>query len=146
MGTSIGHLQAMVALSSAESAQGASESTSRDVQQGNQERKELQQHIRQQQKRVKELQEELERINNKSGFEKFVCGLFGSDCGAGEVADKMKRAAAEMKKAQQELQVEQARIEMMLQELQSTSSDLARRTNQREKIYDENAQSLKVGF
>lgn len=143
---SIGHLQAMVAYNSAESAQSATEATSRDVQASNQDRKELQAHIREQQKEIKDLQKELRRIDDKSGFEKFVCGMFGSDCGAGDVADGMKRAAAEMKKAQQTLQVEQAKVEMKLQHLQSVSSDLAKRTSEHQKTFDESAQALQAGF
>ena len=41
---------------------------------------------------LKELKAEFDRINDRSGFEEFMSGLFGSDGGMGEASDTMSTA------------------------------------------------------
>jgi peptidoglycan hydrolase CwlO-like protein len=138
----IQHLQNMQAYATAENSRGKIEQGTGDVHKSNQKRKELQAEISKAQAEMKKLEAELAEINDKSGVEKFFAGLFGSDCGAGEVADKMGRLGADMKKQQQTLMAEQAKIEMMLQELNGVQGEIGERANARQKAYDERGMSL----
>jgi peptidoglycan hydrolase CwlO-like protein len=138
----IQHLQNMQAYATAENSRGKIEQGTGDVQKSNQKRKELQAEISKAQAEMKKLEAELAEINDKGWFEKTVAGLFGSDCGAGEVADKMGRLGAEMKKQQQTLMAEQAKIEMMLQELNGVQSEVGEAANARQKAYDERGMSV----
>jgi len=142
MSNSIGHVQALLQSGAAENAASKGESSTANVQTANEKKKELDAHIKQLQSELKALQEEMAEINDRSGFEEFMGGLFGSDGGAGEVGDAMATCGAEMKKAQQEIIVKQQGIDMMLQELQAAQGDLGKAVNDNDKIDQEKSQAL----
>jgi chromosome segregation ATPase len=138
----IQHLQNVQAYSTAENSRGKIEQGTGDVHKSNQKRKELQQEISKAQAEMKELEAELADINDTNEVVTFFAAMFGSDLGAGEVAEKMGRIGAEMKKQQQTLMAEQAKIEMMLQELNGVQGDVGEAASTRQKAYDERGMSL----
>ncbi|MCK6547198.1 hypothetical protein L6R52_15210 [Myxococcota bacterium] len=144
MGTSIAYVQSVVAMSAAESAQGKMESGAEKVQNGEQKRKELQRTIKEKQEEVERLSAELKEASDSNWFESFCNWIVGSDNGVGDLQDAMQTAAAEMKKAQNEVMAEQAKIEMMLQELQSAQSELGQRTVERDKTYEDSQRAAQL--
>jgi peptidoglycan hydrolase CwlO-like protein len=144
MGNSITYVQSVAAMSAAESAQGKMESGADKVQNGEQKRKELQRTIKDKQEEVERLSAELKDASDTNAFESFCNWIVGSDNGVGDLQDAMQTAAAEMKKAQNEVMAEQVKIEMMLQELQSAQSELGQRTVDRDKTYEDNQRAAQL--
>lgn len=144
MAMNISYVQSVVALSAAETASNRMESGTEGVQRGEAQRKDLQKQIEAKQKEIEHLSQELSEAADKGWFESFCCWLVGSDGGVGELQDQIQTAAAELKKAQNQVQVEQAKIEMMLQELQGAQGELAQRTAEREKTWDDHGQAAQV--
>jgi peptidoglycan hydrolase CwlO-like protein len=135
--SSIGYVEAVQAYNSSVTSSSETQAASKKVANTQKQQAELQKQMRDLQSELKDLQAQADAINKKSGFEKFMGGLFGGDCGAGDVSDKTQKASADLKKASEELKVAQARIEMMLSEISGTQQDMAQRTSDSQKTHDE---------
>jgi hypothetical protein len=137
MAGSIGYLEAMNALNSSQNAAGSIEAGAKKVKAQQAQQQDLQKQIDDMKAQLQDLEKQADDINNKSGFEKFMGGLFGGDCGAGDVSNKTKQVSSDLKKQSEELKVAQAKIEMMLNAITGTQQDLSQRTTDSQKTHDD---------
>ena len=137
MTNQISYLQSVTAYSAAESSSGKSATGGADIQRAGENRKKLEATIKEKQADLNRLTGELEGINGQDDALRVFLSLFGDDMGAGRVSDQMGSASAEMKLAQEQILVQQAAIELTLNELQGAQAELGARSSERMKVYDE---------
>ncbi|MFO0727524.1 MAG: hypothetical protein U1E65_27350 [Myxococcota bacterium] len=142
---SIGYIQATMAYVASEDASSKTTAGEAKLTDTAAQRKDLQKKIDDGQKDVKKLQAEIQQIQADSGgIWGSFCSLF-SDGGLGDAMDALSRTGAMMKKAQQDLTVKQAQIEISLRGLQEAQSELAQHLADHRKVFDEAEKAAKAG-
>jgi hypothetical protein len=136
-GISMDYCQTILAQSNDVTAQNRMENGAEGVDRSEDKRKVMEDAIEKAEKEIEKLSKELEEASDQNCGESFGNWLTGSDGGVSDLQYEIQTKTAEMKKAQQEILVQQAKIETMLQELNGATSEHGQRTNDRQKNYDE---------
>lgn len=144
--SSITHVEGVLAMSAAETAEGKSEDGATKIESGEKKRKALKARVRHLEKEQKRLQAELDDAMDTNAFEDAWNWLSGSDGGVGEIQEDMAKKAAHMKRAAHEIQVAQTEIQAALGELNNATNEFGSRQNERQKIVDEADANVAAAF
>jgi chromosome segregation ATPase len=137
MGNTISYVEATQSYSATVINGNAVETGTRQVSMGEQKQKDLNNLLEKKKKELDALRAEMDAINGKSGFEKTMGGLYGSDCGAADVKAKTERAQAELRRCTDEIKATQATIDMLMQEIQGAQQNLSDSISDSQKTKDE---------
>jgi peptidoglycan hydrolase CwlO-like protein len=138
------YVQSVQAIDASTSSADHTDLGSKDVKRVQDKQRQLNELLKKKKLELDQLTEKMKEISGKSGFSKFVGGLFGSDSGAGKTAEKTNQVAAEMKKMTEEVKIAESQIDMLLKELQATQEDEAQRLGDVQKTGEESAKAQKV--